>query len=89
LDQYLGWALNHPIFSAITVLWVLRSFVPENSVWDADRFSQTKTAHFSTLPMNIDFPPMGEKFPAAISQPITAMNRRQAGRWVDRLQNLD
>jgi hypothetical protein len=30
-----------------------------------------------------------KKFSAAASQPITAMNRRQAGRWVDELQNLD
>jgi hypothetical protein len=49
-------------------------------------FPKTKTGHFLTLPMNIlTFLQWEKKFPAAISQPITAMNRRQAGRWVDEL----
>jgi len=53
-------------------------------------FPRTKTAPFLTLPMNIPtFLQWDKKFPAPISQPITAMNRRQAGRWEDELQNLD
>jgi len=51
-----------------------------------DRFSQNKNSKFlNTAYEYTDFPPVGKKFPAAISKPITAMNRGRAGRWVDEL----
>jgi len=54
-----------------------------------DKFSQNKNNTFLNTEYEYRLSSDGGKFPAAISQPVTAMNRRQAGRWVDELQNSD